>query len=91
MLVRICEFGYIPSFLKRIIEDKTKHKVAQGASQEIAELREHWEVAPQSFIDLHHIALRIGASPRSLRGLVGLFLKKRLDKHQQLTIGNKLH
>lgn len=60
-------------------------KVAQGATHEVVTLREESGICAQSFIDLHHIALNLRTTPRSLQGLVALFLKRRLSKEQRLT------
>eukprot|EP00927_Polykrikos_kofoidii_P045387 TRINITY_DN39353_c0_g1_i1.p1 TRINITY_DN39353_c0_g1~~TRINITY_DN39353_c0_g1_i1.p1 ORF type:complete len:412 (-),score=61.39 TRINITY_DN39353_c0_g1_i1:309-1544(-) len=82
---RIAGSAALPPLLRRLIEDPSIHKVAQGASEEISSLREEWGIVPKSFIDLHHVALHLKTSPRSLKGLVALFMKRRLVKDQQLT------
>lgn len=82
---RISEMGRIPPLLRRLIEDPSLHKVVQGATQEVDALRDQWGLSPQSFIDLHKIALELRTTPRSLQGLVGLFLKKKLAKDQRFT------
>lgn len=65
-------------------QDPSRHKVGQGAVHEVEALKE-WNVSAQSFVNLHHIALHLRTQPRSLQGLVALFLKTRLMKEQRLT------
>jgi len=84
-LWRLGELRTVPPLLRRLLEDPAVLKVAQGATHEIAMLREEWGVSAQSFIDLHHIALNLRTTPRSLQGLVALFLQQRLSKEQRLT------
>mmetsp|Transcript_30027 Transcript_30027/g.84322 ORF Transcript_30027/g.84322 Transcript_30027/m.84322 type:complete len:386 (-) Transcript_30027:70-1227(-) len=84
-LWRIGELKQITPLLRRLLEDPAVHKVAQGASQELTTLREEYGLNGQSFIDLHHMALNMRTTPRSLQGLVALFMKRRLMKDQRLT------
>jgi len=84
-LWRVGELKSVPPLLRRLLEDGQVHKVAQGATHELKSLQEEWGVSPQSFIDLHHIALSLRTTPRSLQGLVALFMKKRLGKEQRLS------
>eukprot|EP00933_Yihiella_yeosuensis_P054599 TRINITY_DN53097_c0_g1_i1.p1 TRINITY_DN53097_c0_g1~~TRINITY_DN53097_c0_g1_i1.p1 ORF type:complete len:393 (+),score=69.89 TRINITY_DN53097_c0_g1_i1:60-1238(+) len=84
-LWRVSEIGSLPPLLKRLIEDPAIQKVSQGALHEVNALRDEFGVSPQSFIDLHHIALHLRTTPRSLQGLAGLFLHKRLNKDQRLS------
>jgi len=84
-LWRVGEMRCLPPLLRRLIEDPAIHKVSQGAVHEVAALKEEWGVSPQSFIDLHHIALHLRTTPRSLQGLAALFLHQRLSKEQRLT------
>lgn len=82
---RLGELGCIPPVLRSLIEDPARHMSAQGATQEVETLCEEWGVNPSSFIDLHHIALHLRTTPRSLQGLVALFMRKRLSKEQRLS------
>merc|ERR1740123_1852506 len=75
----------MPPLLRKILEDPSKCKVAQGAAHEVNSLRDEFGLNAQSFIDLHHIALHLRTTPRSLQGLVALFMSKRLPKEQRLT------
>lgn len=59
--------------------------MSQGAVNEINALKDQFGISPQSFIDLHHIALHLRTTPRSLQGLAAIFLQKRLNKEQRLT------
>lgn len=84
-LWRVGEMRCIPPLLRKLIEDPSRHKIAQGATHEVDVFRDEWCLSPQSFIDLHHIALHLKTNPRSLQGLVALFLGKRLGKEQRLS------
>lgn len=84
-LWRLSALRGVPPLLKRLLEEPTVIKVAQGAANEVTALREEWGIGAQSFVDLHHIALNLRTTPRSLQGLVALFLHKKLAKEQRLT------
>ena len=84
VLWRISELRCVPPVLTEILQDPSRHKVGQGAVHEVEALKK-WNVSAQSFVDLHHIALHLRTHPRSLQGLVALFLKTRLMKEQRLT------
>lgn len=84
-LWRVGELGRVPPLLRRLLEDPSVHKVTQGAVHEVAALQEEWGVNAQSFIDLHHMALNLRTTPRSLQGLVALFMRKCLGKEERLS------
>ncbi|CAE6941489.1 Wrn [Symbiodinium sp. CCMP2456] len=84
-LWRLGELRSLPPLLRRLLEDRDVHKVSQGAVHELSALKEQWGINPQSFLDLHHIAMHLRTTPRSLQGLVAIFLQRRLSKDQRLT------
>ncbi|CAE7632447.1 Wrn [Symbiodinium microadriaticum] len=84
-LWRLGELRSLPPLLRRLLEDRDVHKVSQGAVHELSALKEQWGINPQSFLDLHHIAMHLRTTPRSLQGLVAIFLRRRLSKDQRLT------
>lgn len=84
-LWRVGEMRCIPPLLRKLIENPLQLKVAQGAAHEVDAFRDEWYLSPQGFIDLHHVAMHLRTSPRSLQGLVGIFMGKRLGKEQRLT------
>eukprot|EP00921_Rhytidocystis_pertsovi_P020640 GHVQ01032934.1.p1 GENE.GHVQ01032934.1~~GHVQ01032934.1.p1 ORF type:complete len:435 (-),score=36.02 GHVQ01032934.1:707-2011(-) len=77
--------GGLPSNLHRILVDSNIIKVSQGADHEMDRLRTEFSINPSGFVDLHHLALHLRCTPRSLKSLVGIFLQKRLSKEEQLS------
>jgi len=84
-LWRISQLKCMPPILKSLLEDPAKYKVAQGATQEVRALQQSWGINVKSCIDLYHMALHLRTTPRSLQGLVAIFMSKRLEKLQQTT------
>eukprot|EP00434_Breviolum_minutum_P018909 symbB.v1.2.016675.t1/scaffold1275.1/size127301/3 len=82
-LWRLLDTRSLPPVLCKLLQDLWE--VSQGAVNEITALKDQFGISPQSFIDLHHIALHLRTTPRSLRGLAAIFLQKRLDKEQRLS------
>lgn len=85
VLWRVGEMGGPTPWLRSLLEDSSVTKVSQGAASELTGLREEFGMSGQGFVDLHHIALNLRTTPRSLQGLVALFLRRRLSKEQRLT------
>ncbi|CEL95605.1 unnamed protein product [Vitrella brassicaformis CCMP3155] len=85
VLWHIKELGGIPPTLLDILQDPGKHKVSQGATTEMTVLKSEFQVVPRGFIDLHHIALSLKCSARSLQALAGMFLGRQLRKDLQMS------
>lgn len=76
----------LPSSLLSVLEDPEVVKVGQGIGGDIGFLREDFNFPyPSNLIDLHAIACKLNCQPKSLQGLVGLFLNKRLLKDMRIS------
>jgi hypothetical protein len=77
----------LPRSLVSIMSDETVLKVGQGISGDITALKEDFgaDFEPRNFIDLYKIALRLQFNPKSLKGMVGIFLRKRLLKDMRIS------
>uniref|UniRef100_A0A0G4GJB5 3'-5' exonuclease domain-containing protein n=1 Tax=Chromera velia CCMP2878 TaxID=1169474 RepID=A0A0G4GJB5_9ALVE len=76
--------GLLPG-LARLLTDASVHKVCHGASLEVVSLEREFGVSPRSLIDLYHQAIVHRCHPKSLQGVVALFLQKQLVKDLQLS------
>ena len=71
----------VPTALKYILENKSLVKVSQGAIGEVTSLAYNFDkLKPSGFLCIYNIASSLRCHPRSLQGLVGIFLKRYLDK-----------
>jgi hypothetical protein len=70
-----------------ILGDSTIVKVGQGLGADIEDMKEDFSNFKSAIglIDLHRIASKLGCYPKSLQGLVGIFLRKRLLKDMRLS------
>ena len=78
----------LPDFVKSVLEDPKVIKVGQGISGDIRCLQEDFDVPslrPRGLIDLYSIGTRLKCQPRSLQGMVGIFLRQRLLKDMQVS------
>jgi hypothetical protein len=76
----------LPPYLSKLVNNSSITKVSQGAVHEVIGLQQEFgERSPRGFVDLHAIAQTLQCHPRSLQGLVAIFMKKRLDKEQRLS------
>ncbi|CAD7941880.1 unnamed protein product [Amoebophrya sp. A120] len=66
--------------LTKILESDKICKVTQGASGELEQLSQEFGIEGQRFVCLFELAHYLQTNPRSLQGLVGIFLRHRLKK-----------
>ncbi|CAD7929781.1 unnamed protein product [Amoebophrya sp. A25] len=66
--------------LTEILEASSMKKVAQGANGELEQLSREFAIDARNFVCLFEIAHQLQTNPRSLQGLVGIFLRHRLKK-----------
>jgi hypothetical protein len=75
---------FLPATLRKILGAEHITKAAQGALGEKHTLQQEFDHPEISnFVDLYGIAKRLNTQPRSLQGLVGIFMKHRLQKDQR--------
>jgi hypothetical protein len=69
------------------LADPQVAKVGQGISSDVRFLKEDFENVSEtvSFIDLYKVSLRLQCQPKSLQGMVGVFLRKRLLKDMRIS------
>lgn len=78
----------LPSCLVSILEDPNIIKVGQGISSDISCLREDFDNMTndsKGLVDLYSIGTRLKCQPKSLQGMVGIFLRQRLLKDMQVS------
>lgn len=78
----------LPEFVKSVLEDSRIIKVGQGISGDVRCLQEDFDVQSldaNGLIDLYSIGTRLKCQPRSLQGLVAIFLRQRLLKDMQVS------
>jgi hypothetical protein len=79
----------MPEFVRNILSDPNIIKVGQGISSDTRSLAEDFDnIADTSFqglVDLYTIGTRLKCQPRSLQGMVGIFLRRRLLKDMQVS------
>lgn len=79
----------MPESLRRILEDGSILKVGQGIASDAEYLRSDFAClagAPlRGFVDLFRMSTHLNCQPKSLQGLVGLFLRKRLLKDMRVS------
>jgi ribonuclease D len=78
----------LPSFLISILEDPNIIKVGQGISNDISCLGmdfDNMTNEPRGLVDLYSIGSRLKCQPKSLQGMVGIFLRQRLLKDMQVS------
>ena len=78
----------LPPSLISILSDERVLKIGQGIGGDVCALKEDFgcpSFNPRSFIDLYKIALRLQCNPKSLKGMVGIFLRKRLLKDMRIS------
>eukprot|EP00397_Hematodinium_sp_SG-2012_P046160 GEMP01052059.1.p1 GENE.GEMP01052059.1~~GEMP01052059.1.p1 ORF type:complete len:278 (+),score=52.62 GEMP01052059.1:115-948(+) len=80
---RVIGMSSVPPTLAAILENKDVTKVAQGATHERQTLYQEFGIVGEGFVDLHEIALAHRCQPRSLQGLVGIFLERKLRKEER--------
>ena len=71
----------IPFSVRSILESDAIVKVSQGAIGEVTTLASSFtDLEPRAFLCIYNLATSLRCLPRSLHGLVGIFLKRNLDK-----------
>jgi len=78
----------LPDFVRSVLEDSSVIKVGQGISSDIRCLQEDFDLQsfnPCGLVDLYSIGTRLKCQPRSLQGMVGIFLRQRLLKDMQVS------
>lgn len=82
---RVSGLSTLPPTLNALMRNGDILKVAQGAGLERQTLDAEFGVTGEGFIDLHELATAYRCQPRSLQGLVGIFLEKYLKKEERCT------
>ena len=87
VLYRTTGTRVVPNSLANILADKNITKVGQGVVGDMRGLQSDFENLPQlsGFADLYKVSTRLQCQPRSLQGLVGIFLRKRLLKDMRIS------
>ena len=87
VLWRLVGRNSLPKSLVNILADPQVAKVGQGISSDVCYLKEDFEnvSATASFVDLYKVSLRLQCQPKSLQGMVGIFLGKRLLKDMRIS------
>jgi ribonuclease D len=79
----------LPGSVRRILSDPSITKVGQGVTSDMQYLRSDFPSLATTplpgFIDLFPIGTRLNCQPKSLQGLVALFLRKRLLKDMRIS------
>lgn len=77
----------LPDSLLSILEDPSVIKVGQGIGLDLRDMREDFSNigTVSNVVDLHKVASSLNCQPKSLQGLVGMFLRKRLLKDMRVS------
>jgi hypothetical protein len=78
----------LPEPVANILKDPNIVKIGQGVGLDLKDMREDFSNMPSNIvnlIDLHKVASKLNSQPKSLQGLVGIFLRKRLLKDMRLS------
>ena len=76
----------LPNSLLSILSDPAVVKVGQGIGMDARDIVADFAAPePRSLVDLHQVACRLRCEPKSLQGLVGIFLKHRLLKDMRVS------
>jgi hypothetical protein len=87
VLIRTAGKRELPSCISDILEDHSVVKVGQGIGMDVRDLKSDFRNigTVNNVVDLHRIATRLNCQPKSLQGLVGMFLRKRLLKDMRIS------
>ena len=87
VLMRTVGHKTIPNYIVDILGDSSIVKVGQGLGADIDDMKSDFSnfKAANGLVDLHRIASKLGCHPKSLQGLVGIFLRKRLLKEMRVS------
>lgn len=98
VLFRTVGVSSLPDSLLNVLADPSVVKVGQGVGGDLKVLKEDFPSSPSAppslrapnskfanFVDLHRIACKFNFQPKSLQGLTGLFLKRRLLKDMRVS------
>jgi len=77
----------LPKSLLSILADPGIVKVGQGVGLDVRDMKQDFTNISEinNIIDLHKVASSLNCQPKSLQGLVGLFLKRRLLKDMRIS------
>jgi ribonuclease D len=80
----------LPKIIREILADSSIVKVGQGIGSDVKYLREDFDdlqspKSIQNLVDIYPIASRLNCSPKSLQGMVGILLRKRLLKEMRIS------
>lgn len=87
VLVRTVGHNTLPNYMLDIMGDSSIVKVGQGLGADIDDMKSDFSNFKSAIglVDLHRIASKLGCYPKSLQGLVGIFLRKRLLKDMRVS------
>ena len=86
VLYRVVGQTALPASLCSILRDEQVVKVGQGIELDARDLKEDFpSVSLNACIDLFKVATHLQCQPKSLQGLVGMFLKNRLLKDMRIS------
>lgn len=81
-LIRLKKTGFTDSLIN-FLEDRRIKKIGISIRDDLKDMQKVRDFNPGGFIDLNHVADRLGITQIGVRSLAGIFLGKRVSKSQQ--------